>query len=155
MPKAKKKLKPTQVFEYKLTLKTYGEPLKYYGFKDIIRRLFRESLRHQDAWKPCKKHKIAKTENFCAICLDTIHVNQHIYDMNCSHQFHKKCFLNWCKSKATQSLAPKISCPMCRQLQDMNYKQENNFVAVTQYTVDDQDTLIIERNVIPESEFHS
>lgn len=155
MPKAKKKLKPTQIFEYKLTLKTYGEPLKYYGFKDIIRRLFRESLKNKEDWQPSKKHTLAKTKDFCAVCLNDININQHVYHLNCNHQFHKRCFLDWCKSRATQSLAPRISCPMCRQLQDMVYKQDSKFVAVTQYTVDEQETLIIERNVLPESEFHS
>ena len=76
MPKAKKKLKPTQIFEYKLTLKTYGEPLKYYGFKDIIRRLFRESLKNKEDWQPTKKHTLAKTKDFCAVCLDDININQ-------------------------------------------------------------------------------
>lgn len=155
MPKSKKKhkTKPCQVFEYKLTLKTYGEPLKYYGFKDIIRRLFRDSMKGSNDWVPTKAYKIAKEPNFCVICLDSIEKNQHIHELSCRHQFHKSCFINWCKSKCKQDLGPKITCPMCRELQSMTYKLEQNHVAVTSYSVDDQDTLIIQRNVLPESEF--
>jgi hypothetical protein len=153
MPKSKKKIKPCQIFEYKLTLKTYGEPIKFYGFKDIIRRIFRESIKNTNDWKPTKPYSIAKKESYCAICLNDIHKNQHVLSLSCNHQFHRTCFMTWCSSKCKQDLAPKISCPMCRELQQITYKQHLRFVAVTSYSVDDQDTLLIERNVIPEDQF--
>ena len=43
----------------------------------------------------------------CSICLSTIGKNETVYDIPCSHIFHKHCLNTWIKRKNT--------CPLCRQ----------------------------------------
>lgn len=155
MPKSKKKdkLKPEQTFVYKVTLKTYGTALRYYAFKDIMRSIFKETMRTAD-WEPKRPHNIAKEDDQCSICLNDIKKNQHIQRLDCKHKFHNACFHQWCKSKSELSFGPVVTCPLCRSKQKINFVTDFRFAAVTKYMVEDDDTVIVEREIIPQDQFH-
>lgn len=155
MPKSKKKdkLKPEQTFVYKVTLKTYGTALRYYAFKDIMRSIFKETMRTAD-WEPKRPHSIAKEDDQCSICLNDIKKNQHIQRLDCKHKFHNACFHQWCKSKSELSFGPVVTCPLCRSKQKINFVTDFRFAAVTKYMVEDDDTVIVEREIIPQDQFH-
>lgn len=154
MPKSKKKdkLKPEQTFVYKIELKTYGTALRYYAFKDIMRTIFKETMRTSD-WKPNRPHSIAKKNSQCCICLNDIKKNQHIQLLDCKHKFHNACFKQWCKSKAEHTFAPTVTCPLCRAKQDIHYVGDYKFAAVTKYIVEDDDTVVVERSILPQEQF--
>jgi hypothetical protein len=156
MPKAKKKdkIKPEQKFVYKLTINTYGTALRFYSFKDIMRTLFKETMRNAD-WKPSRPHNLAKQDKQCSICFEDIKKNQHVQILDCKHEFHNQCFKSWCKSKAQHTFAPPVTCPLCRKKQTITYTGDFEFAAVTRYTVEDDDSVVIERDIIPQREFHA
>tara|TARA_B110000008_G_scaffold244598_1_gene254343 strand:- start:13046 stop:13531 length:486 start_codon:yes stop_codon:yes gene_type:complete len=152
MTKTKKnKPKPCQTFEYKITINTYGAPLQFYALKDIFKRITRESLKQTSIWKPTRKSTIAQKKEYCAICMCDILPKQHMQQLDCGHKFHKSCFLDWCKAKQNYMFAPSISCPMCREVQNMTYKQDLKFASITRYVISNEDEIVIERNLVPES----
>jgi len=154
MPKTKKKdkVKPEQTFVYKITLKTYGSALRYYAFKDIMRSVFKETMRTAE-WKTKRPHSIAKKDDQCSICLNDIKKNQHIQRLDCKHTFHNSCFQKWCKSRAELAFAPTVTCPNCRSRQNIQFVGDFKFAAVTRYMVEDDDTVIVEREIIPQEQF--
>jgi len=58
--------------------------------------------------KMCKKYytyKIAdKVLGDCSICLNTIEIDNRIYELKCNHIFHVECLNKWNKN----------TCPYCR-----------------------------------------
>ena len=155
MPKTKKKakIKPEQTFVYKVTLKTYGTALRYYAFKDIMRSIFKETMRTAE-WKPKRPHSIAKQGGQCSICLNDIKKNQHIQRLDCKHVFHNACFQQWCRSCSELNFGSIVTCPLCRSKQNIQYIGDFQFAAVTRYMVEDDDTVVVERDIIPQNQFN-
>ena len=155
MPKTKKtKQKPCQTFEYKLVLKTYGSSLRHYALKDILNRIFEESVKYTTVWNPVVKSTIAKEKHDCSICLNAIEKNQHVAELKCKHKFHKKCFKNWCESKHTiNHFAPPVTCPMCRRVEHITYKQDIKLAGVTTYSLQDDDSVFVQRNILQQKDF--
>ena len=50
--------------------------------------------------------KIKNIDKICSICIDNYHKDNIIYELDCSHIFHKKCFSKWIELNNT--------CPLCR-----------------------------------------
>lgn len=44
----------------------------------------------------------------CSICLDPLQA--HVVKLECSHEFHQECILEYIKTKKTD-----VECPLCRQ----------------------------------------
>ncbi len=49
----------------------------------------------------------------CCICLDDFILNDNVYELDCKHQFHVHCLIDWLKVK--------IQCPYCRTDIDFSY----------------------------------
>ncbi|MDD9951792.1 MAG: RING-H2 finger protein [Zetaproteobacteria bacterium] len=47
-------------------------------------------------------------EEGCAICTEDLHTGETIYELPCSHVFHKPCLDHWAQRRKT-------TCPLCRQ----------------------------------------
>ena len=50
--------------------------------------------------------KIKNIDKICSICIDNYHKDNIIYELDCSHIFHKKCLSKWIELNNT--------CPLCR-----------------------------------------
>ena len=50
----------------------------------------------------------------CCICCEDIKQNEYIRELNCTHQFHKKCIDKWllCSMKSKEH----VNCPICRSI---------------------------------------
>lgn len=44
----------------------------------------------------------------CCICLDKLEENNKSIVLECNHNFHKECILNWLKKE--------LNCPLCRKI---------------------------------------
>jgi len=65
-------------------------------------------IQRRNKIKQIKYRKVKEpTEHECAICLDTLKVNEFQRTLDCSHCFHKKCIDRWFKKDND-------CCPMCR-----------------------------------------
>jgi len=58
-------------------------------------------------------------EETCAVCLESIEVDQPARKLQCKHAFHSDCIINWCTHRAQQA----IICPVCRDQQPLNATQ--------------------------------
>ena len=153
MPKTKKRLpKPLQTFEFRVVVKTYGSAVQHYSFKEILKRLVRNMSVSPAQFTATRPWTIAKTKGYCAVCMSDIEPKQHEVVLGCKHRFHRRCFQEWSQSRI-HGFGAQVSCPMCRSLQDVTYKQDRCFAAVTQYTVEDYDSVVIEREVLPQRQF--
>ena len=61
----------------------------------------------------------------CAICLEDISNNRYILS-ECSHQFHRKCIMNW--------FLQKTNCPLCRKHNEYSISiAYNNQISIQKY----------------------
>lgn len=120
-----------QEFEFNIQLKVKGDYLQKHDVKDILKMLCRANLYNQFDWQINVKGSRAKKKGHCAICLNSINKNQIIYTTDCKHTFHKSCINNWFKKNFTST------CPMCRTIQNIDYKHENKYTVNSTYEVVD------------------
>ncbi len=60
-----------------------------------------------------KKYRRCNNQQIeCCICCEDIKQHEYIRELNCNHQFHKKCIDKWllCSMKSSEH----IHCPICR-----------------------------------------
>lgn len=48
----------------------------------------------------------------CCICYEDVKHNEYIRELNCNHQFHKKCIDKWLIS--SMKCKEYVNCPVCR-----------------------------------------
>eukprot|EP00434_Breviolum_minutum_P000588 symbB.v1.2.000512.t2/scaffold31.1/size418471/8 len=70
-------------------------------------------------------------EETCAVCLESIEVDQPARKLQCKHAFHSDCIINWCTHRAQQA----IICPVCRDQQPLNATQHRQATTAT-FTAD-------------------
>lgn len=59
-------------------------------------------------------------EETCAVCLESIEVDQTARKLQCNHAFHSECIIGWCTHRSIQA----IICPVCRDQQPLNPRRE-------------------------------
>lgn len=60
------------------------------------------------------RNKIMDNTECCPICISDINYLESIYETQCHHKFHRKCFDNYILSSIVRLSS--ITCPCCRQL---------------------------------------
>jgi|GWRWMinimDraft_5_1066013.scaffolds.fasta_scaffold155500_1 hypothetical protein len=50
----------------------------------------------------------------CCICYEDVKQNEYIRELNCNHQFHKKCIDKWLIS--SMKCKEYVNCPVCRTI---------------------------------------
>ena len=121
-----------QEFEFKIKLKVTGDYLQKHDVKSILNILCRAELYNQHPWQCNVKGCKAKKEDTCSICLQSIEKGQIEFKTTCEHAYHKKCISDWFL-KGPSTFTP--TCPLCRKQQNVNHKQENNYIVDTKYEV--------------------
>lgn len=77
-----------------------------------------EKLKREKVTEELKEKYEALT---CNICLDKYNVNDVVITLDCQHEFHEKCILEWLKLRNT--------CPVCRyemESNNENYERRKN-----------------------------
>jgi hypothetical protein len=73
-----------------------------------------------------KYTRIKSNENSesCSICLETYQEKTYKRQLDCSHNFHKKCIDKWLKKCISEE---NLHCPICRKQYEMSVKEITNF----------------------------
>jgi hypothetical protein len=61
-----------------------------------------------------KPYRRCPKQSECCICCQDIKKTEYIRELNCNHQFHKKCIDKWllCSMKSNEH----VNCPICRTI---------------------------------------